>query len=551
MVTESSTNPATVDLRIFICYRREDSAAYAGRVRDALVERYGPAAVFIDIENIRPGSDFAESLDEAIEQCQYVLVLIGPAWLARRGILRRRRLDDPDDVVRREIETALLAGVVVIPLLVHGAAMPTRNELPYTMRGLATRQAIDLRDKGWMNDVRLLLAELAARQVEQVRPTVPRADRPVDVSHTAIAPRSRSSRWRRLRRPRVLAAGATAAGLVAASQLFVPTTTDNPIMASGNIALLREDGQPRLVFPIATGGIGYCTRTDDADWSKPWSGPNSDPHWPGISNATMFSSGFHGFEVLGANNGVLTFGYRDNGLPTGVKRWHDPVPALDDQTDTPIRGVSGRPGFFQYQLDTAIDPDFLALVPVNSGGLALYRRDGIGQLWHHMGDIATSSGRIDSVTLAYSPTDGLDAVLRQGSALYETTRGGGGGLPSEIVAGWSEPRPLSLSGGVQIAASGDPALIHVDIAGDAHYDTLLLAVPVERGLALLSRVGRASAVWDTEPLPGVEKPDAVALIDGYQDGGPNLDIVYRRGDALYSLWRAGRAPWQGPTRVHC
>jgi hypothetical protein len=129
-------------------------------------------------------------------------------------------------------------------------------------------------------------------------------------------------------------------------------------MAAGDIALIREDGAPRLIFSIASGGIGYCTRSDD-DWARPWSGNIVDSAWPGISHAAIFFSGFHGFEILGTDNGVLTFGYRDN-----VFHWHDPEPVIDDQSDAPVQGVSGRPGFLQYWPDKLSDPQFLALVPV-------------------------------------------------------------------------------------------------------------------------------------------------------------------------------------------
>jgi hypothetical protein len=315
-------------------------------------------------------------------------------------------------------------------------------------------------------------------------------------------------------------------------------------MASGDIAMVREDGTPRLIFPIASGGIGYCTRSDD-DWSRPWSGHVFDTDWPGISHAAIFFSGFSGFEVLGVNNGILTFGYRDN-----IFQWHAPKPVIDDDSGTPVQGVTGRPGFFQYWPDHSNDPQFLALVPVESGGLDLYMRDGISQQWHMMGNIATQLGQISSVSLAYLQGQEISVVVRVDSRLYYFTRGSQG-LPGQVAVGWTEPRQLTINGGNQISAMGDPDLIYSDVIGDVADNIFWLAVPVQHGLALLSTKNTVSGSWSLETVPVGQQPDSVALLEGYTGGRPNVEVAYRQGAKLYSLWRPDGETWQGPNEIRC
>jgi hypothetical protein len=111
---------------IFISYRRDDSSAFAGRLYDRLVERYGMDQVFMDVDNIPPGVDFAEAIAQAVGTCDVLLAVIGQHWLTVTGQDGRRRLDNPRDMVRLEVEAALTRDVPVIPVLV-GARRCRRN----------------------------------------------------------------------------------------------------------------------------------------------------------------------------------------------------------------------------------------------------------------------------------------------------------------------------------------------------------------------------------------------------------------------------------------
>lgn len=135
--------------RIFISYRRSDSATIAGRIYDRLAGEFGEDNVFKDSYGIVPGEDFRGKIREQVALCDVLLVVIGPAWLhvTEQNNPGLRRLDNPNDWVRLEVETGLQRrGAVVIPVLVSGAAIPPESELPASLRELAYRNALSVRD---------------------------------------------------------------------------------------------------------------------------------------------------------------------------------------------------------------------------------------------------------------------------------------------------------------------------------------------------------------------------------------------------------------------
>lgn len=145
---------------IFISYRRDDSAGFAGRLEDDLSECFGEQPVFRDRE-IPAGTDFAQHLETTLGAAAVVLAVIGPKWLEVRGADGGRRLDDPDDWVRREIETGLARGVAMMPVLVGGAGMPPTSLLPPGLASLAGRQAFVLADRRWREELTELAGDLA------------------------------------------------------------------------------------------------------------------------------------------------------------------------------------------------------------------------------------------------------------------------------------------------------------------------------------------------------------------------------------------------------
>lgn len=147
-------------MRVFVSYRRGDAAGHAGRLHDELVQRLGPGSVFQDVASIAPGERFLDTIDRSIGQCDVVLAVIGRRWLEAEPGTGRRRLDDPQDVVRRELEAALRTGRRLVPVLVDRATLPDPAELPSELRALLDRNAIELRDEAWGADLQRLAAAL-------------------------------------------------------------------------------------------------------------------------------------------------------------------------------------------------------------------------------------------------------------------------------------------------------------------------------------------------------------------------------------------------------
>jgi hypothetical protein len=154
--------------RIFISYRREDSAGWTGRLADRLKERFGSESIFIDIDTIDPGADFTEALKKAVGSCDVLLAVIGPRWTTATDKGGTPRLHDPLDWIRVEIATALNRKILVIPVLVGGATMPSTDFLPEDLDGFAQRQAHELSDKRWAYDVEQLIRVLATDAEERI-----------------------------------------------------------------------------------------------------------------------------------------------------------------------------------------------------------------------------------------------------------------------------------------------------------------------------------------------------------------------------------------------
>jgi hypothetical protein len=156
----SEARPVT----IFISYRRADASWPARWLADELAGQFGAGVVFQDVDSIRPGDDFAAEIEAAVGACSVLLAVIGPRWLTSAGN-QGRRLDDPGDWVRLEIETAIKRGIRIIPVLVDGAGMPPAGALPLSLRGLARRQAVTLNPASL--DTRRLVSALEAAIAQQ------------------------------------------------------------------------------------------------------------------------------------------------------------------------------------------------------------------------------------------------------------------------------------------------------------------------------------------------------------------------------------------------
>jgi hypothetical protein len=157
---------ADVDLppdSIFISYRRFDSQDVTGRIYDSLTTRFPKESVFKDVHSIPLGVPFPEYFQGRLRRARAVLVVIGPTWLTVVDANGRRRLDDPNDFVRVEVETALRSGVLTIPVTVSNAPTPGPGELPEALRELAFRNGLAVRpDPDYHRDMDRLISRLTA-----------------------------------------------------------------------------------------------------------------------------------------------------------------------------------------------------------------------------------------------------------------------------------------------------------------------------------------------------------------------------------------------------
>jgi hypothetical protein len=138
LLTDATLKMSTV----FISYRREDTAPHAGRLHDRLVALFGDGSVFMDVQDIHPGADFRQTIQQTIAGCDVLICIIGPHWLASL----QARAGHEEDMVSEEILAALAANTTIVPVLVGGAVMPAENDVPEALRPLTRRQAIEIRD---------------------------------------------------------------------------------------------------------------------------------------------------------------------------------------------------------------------------------------------------------------------------------------------------------------------------------------------------------------------------------------------------------------------
>jgi hypothetical protein len=148
-----SAGTATGVQRVFISYRRQETAAYAGRIYDAMVARFGEDNVFMDVE-MAPGIDFVDHINEVLSGCAALIVVIGSSWATVEGDGGLPRLQNPDDFVRLEVANGMRhPTATVIPVLVGNARMPRADQLPEDLRPITRRNAMELSDGRWRYDV--------------------------------------------------------------------------------------------------------------------------------------------------------------------------------------------------------------------------------------------------------------------------------------------------------------------------------------------------------------------------------------------------------------
>jgi hypothetical protein len=164
--------------RIFLSYRRDDSAGQAGRLFDRLSVEFGQDSLFMDVDNIPLGTDFATLISEEVSKCDVLLAVIGPRWLESLGDDGERRIDNPNDFVRTEICAALQREIPIIPILVDGAKIPPANLLPEVLTRLSRRHGLEVRNTSFHGDLQRLVDELKRPKYDTPDPVIDLSNNP-------------------------------------------------------------------------------------------------------------------------------------------------------------------------------------------------------------------------------------------------------------------------------------------------------------------------------------------------------------------------------------
>jgi YVTN family beta-propeller protein len=459
--------------KLFICYRREETAAHAGRLYDAMAARFGERHVFMDIE-LEPGIDFVDRITEVVAACHVFLVVVGPTWATLSNGENRPRITDRADFVRLEVETALRRqDVRVIPLLVDGARMPHAEELPEELRTLTRRNALELSDVRWRYDVERLMGTLedllgttslpppgAAEPVEE-SPRAPAQAQPVGTAPATQPDVGGTEPWERRKpmppspppkgprppRPRWLlaAAGGAAAVILAGLALagiFGGGGDDNGDTGAGDAA----ERAPRVSARINLGGgpdglavdgrvlwitdqVENVVRRVDMKTNKPIGEPIRVGQNP---------------DGVAAERGTVWVANVDDGTVTRLD-------ASDDATVMPMGRVNlgGRPEGIALGKQ---------LVWVTTGPDGSVRRIDRASATTVGGPVGVGTNTIDAFVGkdgVYVSDKGRNTVTRVDSASAEIT---GGPIPVG-----NKPRGLvEAEGSVWVANSGDDTVSRID-----------------------------------------------------------------------------------------
>jgi hypothetical protein len=160
---ENSGTNKTVNYNkgIFINYRKDDSSGYSLALYHELLRWYDRQTIFKDFNNIEPGEDFVESIDNALNSCVILLVIISDRWI--QFIKERGVKNNSTDFVRLEIATALSKNIYTIPITINNAIMPTESELPDDLKKLTRRQYLNIDQTRFETDILKLVSAIDKR----------------------------------------------------------------------------------------------------------------------------------------------------------------------------------------------------------------------------------------------------------------------------------------------------------------------------------------------------------------------------------------------------
>jgi ribokinase len=277
--------------KLFVAYRRDDSADVSWRLHEKLEGHFGPGTVFIDIGAMPLGVDWRKHLADEVNQCDVLLAVIGDHWLdaayqdgPKKGT---RRLDDPQDYVRFEVESALARGIPVVPLLVGRTAMPPEVDLPDGLKELAYRHAAVVRSgpdfHGQVDRLIRGLEQLLARKQELCE-GVREVEQPAALGQRPARLGKLETNRIEITEPSRIAVITKGLRSTATLELWFRRDERGLILArtrfansESKIAINREDLRGNKTFPMSNGVRGFVAlMLNWAAWGRRPPGSNRD-----------------------------------------------------------------------------------------------------------------------------------------------------------------------------------------------------------------------------------------------------------------------------------
>ena len=337
-------------VRIFIAYRRDDSQGFAGRIHDRLVARFGADSVFRDINDIEPGRPWEEAIDDALGSSDVFVLLIGREWLDATDEEGQRRLDDPADRHRREIETAIGRRVRTFVALMEEAEMPRRKHLPQDSEALLTvpaLHAIRIADHAFdygMGELIKSIERAAGREQKEHLDDIPVRREEEEREAEKEPPPDDEERKRRLR---MLGAVALGVVLVGGALLLLSSGDDGagedgagtaevfgePVEVGGKPVELASDGRGGIwVTDRAGDQVSLIEATDDGQelGGQFPTGPDPEGVAVGAGSVWVANGGDGTVSRLDPETGTVLRDYAVGGEPGGIAISNDAVWVADN-----------------------------------------------------------------------------------------------------------------------------------------------------------------------------------------------------------------------------
>lgn len=158
-VMERKVDEVTFSKKVFISYRRSDSAASTGRIYEKLASELGSKNVFKDVYSIPLGSNFKDYIYREVSESDVLLAIMGNNWLGKND--EGNRILSPNDFVRLEILTAIESNTLILPVFVSNSKMPAEDDLPEELKSIIYLNGINVRtDPDFNEDMKRLISSL-------------------------------------------------------------------------------------------------------------------------------------------------------------------------------------------------------------------------------------------------------------------------------------------------------------------------------------------------------------------------------------------------------